>query len=184
MKKVLAALIMVAFIMPAFVACKKGAEDPSISLASRNGRLIAIWKLTKMEGTYTYVSGGTIYTRTYAFDGTTYSETLSPGGLSWSGTGNYQMEVAKDGILTFSESYTPSGGSADVLSGEDFWYWAGNDNNKIAVYLGAGGDNLFWGGQYNILKLSSKELILTLYYKDVDNGEATVADISWTFTAQ
>lgn len=184
MKKVLVALLMAAVIMPAFIACKKGAEDPSISLKSRNARLIAEWKLKGMEGTYQYYSGATLMTRTYNFDGTTYSETINPGGVSISGTGNFTMEVAKDGIYTFSESFTPSGGSANVVSGEDYWYWSTNDNNKIAVNFGAGGSNLFWSGQYEILELSSKELKVTLYWKYTDNGETEFADITWTFEAQ
>jgi hypothetical protein len=185
MKRILLLVIMAAIVMPAFVACKKGANDPSISLKSRNSRLIGKWKLTKVEGTNTYVSGGSTVTETHSFNGTIYTVTVSPGGGSGQATGSFEMEILKDGGYTFSESFTPSGsGTADISTGTSYWYWMGNDNSKVAVDFADGGSNLFGGGIYNVDKLSSKELILIWNSESTNNGDPDNSSFTYTFTAE
>jgi hypothetical protein len=179
MKRFMIAILVHALASPMFVGCKKGANDPGLSLKSRNSRLIGEWKLVSFEGTYQGVSGGSAYTTTYKFDGNNY--TASSSGSSVSGTGSFTMEIAKDGIYTYSESFTPSGGAAVVTNGSNFWYWGDNDNNKIAVSFGDGGYNLFFTGLYNIDKLSSKQLVLKRYYSYNDDGEIYARDFTYTF---
>ena len=45
MKKILTIMLIVT----AFVGCKKGEEDPIISLRSRDARITGTWELKKME---------------------------------------------------------------------------------------------------------------------------------------
>jgi hypothetical protein len=188
MKKVLLVLLIAAFAMPAFVSCKKGANDPAISLNSRAKRLEADWKLTNFDGTYNYVGGTTAYTVTLRFDGNTYSQNESPAGGIYgnlSGSGSFKMTIAKDGAYSIDESYTASGAtSADIRKGDGYWYWGDNDNAKIAVNFSIGGSNLFFSGRYEIDKLSSKELILTKIQNYVVDGDATTYNYVYTFTAQ
>lgn len=179
MKKVLFVILMAAFIIPAMVSCKKGPNDPGVSLKSRDSRLIGAWKLVSFTGTKQTYAGLDPITISYRFDGNNYTATSS--GTSISGTGSFTMEILKDGGFTYSEGYTPSGGTASVYSGTDFWYWADNDNNKIAVRFGDGGVNLFTSGQYNIDKLSTKELILTFYNYQNNNGDIYSDDWVYNF---
>jgi hypothetical protein len=184
MKRVLYLILMAVIIVPAFVACKKGPNDPSISLKSRNARVIAKWKLTAITGSESGISGTTGWTTSYSFNGTTYSATSSLGGTPTTGTGSFDMTIEKEGKYSYNETFTPSGSTAaSVTSGNDFWYWADNDNNKIAIYLGDGGF-LFGGGQYNIDELKSKELILKTYTRHVNNGATSTLDLTYTFVAQ
>jgi hypothetical protein len=179
MKRFLIAVLVLALASPIFVGCKKGENDPGISLKSRNSRLIGEWKLVSFEGTYQGVSSGTAYTVTYKFDGNNYTE--SSNGSSASGTGSFTMEIGKDGVYTYSESFTWSGGTAVVTNGSNFWYWGNNDNNKIAVQFGDGGYNLFGSGLYNIDQLSSKQLTLKRYYSYNDDGDLYQRDFTYVF---
>lgn len=176
-------LLVAAFAMPILDGCKKGPNDPAISLKSRDARLIATWKLTKIAGTRQSVDGlGDPYTITYAYDGTTYTESYS--GSSYSGTGSFEMTIDKDGAISSKESFTPNGGSANVVSGTGTWYWYENDNSKSSVYVDVYSDYLFNTGTYVIDELKSKELILHWAYTENDNGDIYNADVFFTFTAQ
>lgn len=183
MKRFMIVLLVAAFAMPFLNGCKKGPNDPAISLKSRDARLTATWKLVKIAGTQQSVDGlGDPYTITYAYDGTTYTESQS--GSSYSGTGAFEMTIDKDGLVTSKESFTPNGGDANVVNGENNWYWWDNDNSKSSIYIFVYGGNLFSSGLYIVDQLKSKELILNYKYSRNDNGDVYAADIFYTFEAQ
>lgn len=182
MKKFMLVIIAAAFVLPFMSGCKKGPNDPGISLSSRDGRLIAEWKLTKISGTRQGFYLGDATTYSYAYDGTTFTETYA--GNSESGTGAFEMTIEKDGVITSKESFTPNGGTANVISGTNQWYWWDNDDNKTGVYLMVYGEYLFDSGLYLVDRLSSKELILHYVYSYNDNGDIYSADIFYTFEAQ
>jgi hypothetical protein len=184
MKKVLVSILIAAFFVPAFVGCKKGAEDPGLSLSSRNKRLIGEWELVSVEGTYQDYSGGTMYTTIYSYDNGVYTSTTNPGSSVFSGSGTFTMTIAKDGIYSWTETFTPNGLTADITSGEGFWYWFDNDNSKIAVYIDYTNSWLFGGGIYDIVELSSKEIKLHTYWKDTENGETEFREMTYTFENQ
>jgi hypothetical protein len=189
MKKVLLIMLMSAFIVPAMVSCKKGANDPTISLKSRNSRITAEWKLVKIAGSETYYGGGTTYSATFTYDGTNFIVAESPaGGFFGNGTatGAYTMTILKDGALEYSESFTPSGGTLLSKTGKAFWYWGNNDNNKIAISFTDGGDYLVGlvNNLYNIDELKSKELILVQSGSITDNGHPDTWEFTYTFEAQ
>lgn len=56
MKKLLLFIVIVACCMP---ACKKGKEDPWLSLRSRNARVTGEWKMTAMESASTLIDNAT-----------------------------------------------------------------------------------------------------------------------------
>ncbi len=60
--------IIFATLIP-FSSCKKGANDPFLSLRSRNSRFEGTWKLSAQTYTVTSVSGNTHTTNVYSFDG-------------------------------------------------------------------------------------------------------------------
>lgn len=176
-----AMLLLTGFIL-SFNSCKKGENDPSISLKSRDARITAKWKLTKIEATGVHTWGTTTSTTTTAYDGTIYTQT-NTGSPSTSATGSYEMTIDKQGQVSWSENYTESGGDADIKSGEGQWGWMNSDKNKEFIWID-GGYNLFEGGMFYVDRLASKELILHYTYKYVNNGNTNSYDKKYTFTKQ
>ena len=80
-------------------ACKKGENDPFLSLRTRNARITGTWKLTAQETTQTDVYGGVTEVYSTTFDGTNLTMT-DPGGsytVSYSQTieiKNSKIEIA------------------------------------------------------------------------------------------
>lgn len=75
-KSITAALLMTAFFVPFLSSCKKGTDDPEVSLKSRKDRFTNTWTLTAYEknGTSESLSGST-YTYT-AFNNGTLTQTI------------------------------------------------------------------------------------------------------------
>lgn len=120
-------------------SCKKGEDDPFLSLRTRDARIRGEWILK--EKTLTK-SNGTEET----FDGTTYT-------------------IKQDGIVTdqYSYRYTltiEKGGTTKLYkkidtqeyNSEDYWSWA-NTNKKKTVLI-------FSNGTYVVKRLTNKELVL------------------------
>jgi hypothetical protein len=126
MKNISKSLLAVAVIASAFVAsCKKGEEDPTISLRSRKSRVAGEWKVASSEVTTTNsgTSGNQPYTSTNTekFDGTNYSASNSwtQGSTTSSSTttgtiatNTYTFE--KDGTWKSSQDYTTTETETDV----------------------------------------------------------------------
>lgn len=118
MKKLLIALLVAVFALPTFNSCKKGENDPGISLNSRKSRLVGEWKLT--AGTAVENDASTIYN--YSYNGSTCVVSGS-GNASWSYTES--MSIKKDGtfILTIFDD-----GDQSVLEGN--WYFLGANKDE------------------------------------------------------
>ena len=61
MKNFLTMVSLTMFAFTIFQSCKKGDNDPAISLRSRDARLIANWKLVKIDGSWDRVVGANHY---------------------------------------------------------------------------------------------------------------------------
>ena len=144
-----ALLILSVFVLS---ACKKGENDPFLSLRSRNARITGVWKLTSQQSSssYTTTFGGSSTTdvTSYSFDGTTMTET--DGGSTDSYSFSQTIEIKKEGTykLTIVED-----GTTSVTEGN--WWWL--DSNKKKVRIAFDDD---WGSFY-IDALKNKELVLT-----------------------
>ncbi|NVO02507.1 MAG: hypothetical protein HXX09_07360 [Bacteroidetes bacterium] len=189
LKSYLLVLLVALMVMPVFNGCKKGENDPGFSLRTRDNRITAKWTLTKIEGTQTDVTVAGISvttTRTTTYDGTTkiVTSTSSLGGSSTStGTGTYVMEILQDGQMTWSETYTSGGSSADVQTSSGTWEWLDSDNNKSVVLLD-GGNHLFSGGIWRIDRLAHDELVVFDKGDSNDNGSTSNWDYKYTFTVK
>lgn len=185
MKKFFVFIIAAAIIVPVLNSCKKGPNDPGISLKSRDGRIIAIWTLSSIEGTSTEYSyfDSTYYTTSITYTGSMLTEMTSPGGTMDMSTGQFKMTLDKDGSYSYTETYTPDGGDLISLSGIGYWYWADSDKNKVGVTFTNGGSFLFFPGTYRIDKLSSKELVLVIAWEDTVDGIRESGNATFTFTA-
>src|SRR5688500_16152298 len=110
-KRTLTALAMVALLAPAIESCKKGEEDPSISMRSRKARVAGEWNVSSYDAsstsTQTQSSGGvsetTNSTRTDTYDGTKFTSktTYTDNDLS--------TTVTETEDLTMSYNFTNEG---------------------------------------------------------------------------
>jgi hypothetical protein len=129
MKNLFKTLIAVAIVSVTVQSCKKGEDDPALSLRSRDARLIGEWKLTKYDSkrdvrdasTNTTVNGISrtqTLSITEAFDGSvqtttvSYQDVSSPGGTDSENTTyreNYtmEMEILKDGTCKITTTNNP-----------------------------------------------------------------------------
>lgn len=170
---VFSALVVVG-LTTTFTGCKKGENDPFLSLKSRKARISGEWKLVSGSETSTYSSGGVsgsssaTYTETsYINNGTAYpySETMT---IDKDGT--YKIEVTYDG-----DFYTITGN----------WFFAGavkdlDLKNKEAVVFATGQysepgysetyDGFLFGETYIIDQLKNKELVFKGEYSNSGNG--------------
>ena len=187
MKRIILFLSAIIFSGIIFNGCKKGKDDPFISLYSRNHRLMHKWKLIKIART-DVSNFSQQQTTTVTFDGTTYTSTSSLGG-SVSATGTYEMTIDKQGAVSWSSTYTqtaPTSGTADIRTGTSTWEWLGDNKNKDQLII-SGGGSLFSGGQYYIDELKNKELILKRNSTSTVTGSTTITnsnDDTYTFTKE
>ena len=142
-------------------SCKKGENDPFVSLSSRNARLIGTWELQQSDVLGHYE--GEFYEEPYyslqTFDGTILSTTESNDDTTY--TYSYSQEIIfnEDGIFNIS---TTKDNQTNTMS--DSWWWIDSDKNKTGIGFG----NYYYEDDfmeidYNKLyinKLSSDELVL------------------------
>lgn len=200
MKNIIKSLALAAVVLvsgASFTACKKGENDPGLSLASRTGRLVGKWTVSKAEIKET--SGGV--TETTTVDGTTYTYSAG-GGSAITGTYVGTLEFEKGGVYTFTETST-IGGSATTTTDKGNWSWVGKNKeqdlkNKEAVYMtstsftsNSGGTtststwtNPVSGDIMIIDQLKSKEMIVKYETSQSSGGSSSSTSVSWTFTQE
>lgn len=142
MKKILVTVIVLLSII-VIPSCKKGEDDPFISLRSRDARVTAKWKLVNYEYQYTS-SGG--FGSTSVLNGSIL--TVSSGGSTNSYSYSKELEINSDGTYTITEIE-----DGDIYTSKSVWHWLNNTDDKTSI-------SLYNDGNYVIDRLSSKELIL------------------------
>ncbi len=153
MKKLIYAILIVLFI-PFFNSCtKKSANDPLISLKSRDARITGEWKLVSWETTSTTTStssgSSNSSTTTSNYDGTLVTNVDASNNTS-TYTYSLSIEISKDGTYTSTE--INSSNDTSISTGE--WWWL--DNNKKKTRIAFDDDYSSW----NIDKLGNKTLIV------------------------
>ncbi len=167
--------------------CKKGPEDPFISLKSRDARIKGNWELSKVEfsrrtvttdpdmtcspdiSSKTVVSDDgvnfTVYDTITRYDFINDKCVIEGEAVPF--TGSFKFTVNKDGTYSYSSS---SGNTRE--EGTGYWYWEDSKKNKLFIAFDVnwllcslnGFDideaaNIIWG-QWMVERLSSKELVL------------------------
>lgn len=167
-------MLIVLGVSTTFTGCKKGENDPFLSLKSRKARISGEWTLVSGSETSTYNSGGvassssTTYTETsYIANGTSYPYSEK---MTIDKDGTYEIEVISDG-----DFYTITGN----------WFFAGaikdlDLKNKEAIvfstqnYSEPGYSetyNGFYAGEvYIIDQLKNKELVFKGEYTSTGSG--------------
>ncbi len=134
MKKLLVLVLLSGIV---FGACKKGENDPFISLKTRKARLSGEWKMTFMERTI----NDTLFT----FDGTTVTK-IYGGTTLGTYTSEYKLEFTKQGkytiteTLTYPENYFQEGTPSLTFKNFEEGIWnftggAGDTKNKSQLLL-------------------------------------------------
>ena len=121
-QKLVGLVLALALVAPMFNSCKKGDEDPGISLSSRKGRLSRVWTMSIMERSVTtsstFTGGSSTSTTDDEIDGEDWSTTTSFTGGSTEYKGDiseWTYTFVKDGTYTstreYDESNTDTGGT-------------------------------------------------------------------------
>lgn len=169
MKKYNFSLAVVAVLTLTFLAaCKKGENDPFLSLRSRNARITGKWKLIKQESSTTDVFGGVTEVYSDNFDGANMTST-DPGGsttYSYSQT----IEIEKDGKYTMTRVQ-----NGTTYTNQGNWWWIDSKKKKVRI---AFDDD--WGSFY-IDRLKNKELVLTIDESDSGSGYSSTYTGKWEF---
>jgi len=189
-------------------SCKKGENDPSLSLRSRKARLTGEWQLSAYEGTSESVSGsGSKITTTYSFDGAIekVSQTTSFGSSSTTTTFENKYETSyvfnKDGSFKISYSNLDNNTRSES---EGFWmFLEGNENadlkDKEAILLTYtkttntdkdgkvttnSGKDLTNNSQTLVLdQLKNDEIIYKVNYQSINSSTSNNTTVSSTYTS-
>jgi hypothetical protein len=145
--------------------CKKGENDPLLSMRSRDARITGNWELTSYERTRTTSNNGDQSTRTESFDGKIWTVTNSNGSTS---TESYSREltIEKDG--TYSAVVIQDG---QTYSETSRWSWLNDAKNKTRILF----DD---GGVFTIDQLKNSEMILI----QEDSSSSSSSNFSSTFS--
>lgn len=174
-----------------FVGCKKGEGDPFLSLSSRKARLANEWKVTKGEGTRSYLFGNTTITETMTYDGSTETTVTNPGNSTSTDKYTWEITFEKDG--TFKMVRTDNNTSTafvETTTGKwNFTGGVGEAKNKSQVvmytesYTAGSTSSTYTGADrpvamYDIYQLKGKEVILE--YKGTASATSENNDFTWT----
>ncbi len=117
-RKTINYLLAAALIAGVFGGCKKGENDPFMSLLSRTARISGEWELTEAE--WTKNGDGDIYS--YDFSGSTL--TITGSDRSDRVTYSESATINKDGTFESEESWVlPDGGGSQLYQREGLWYF-------------------------------------------------------------
>jgi hypothetical protein len=129
-KVVIAALTLSTFV---FDGCKKGEDDPFMSIHTRKGRMVGDWKVTQGNGNDVGFTG----TSSWTYDGTTKTTTV--GSLSGTETIGMTYNFEKDGsctMVTTTTTTNPNNVETETVTGTwNFTGKIGDDKNKDHIVV-------------------------------------------------
>jgi len=193
--KSLTLLALMLMLSASFTACKKGDNDPGLSLKSRSGRLTGKWSLTKGLNKVSY--DGEI--KTYTYDNGKYTITDGSPNLV-TGTYTYDINFEKNGAfsLDFTEIINGNLYSTTI---KGLWSWMGKNKNQdlkakeTLLLTETSYVSSFSGSSYTTTwqnpvlreawildKLSDKEMVVKFKSSVNDDGDTVSLDVSFTFT--
>ncbi len=188
-------------------SCKKGENDPFLSLKSRKARVVGEWTVTAASITDINDSGSSSTTTNTTYDGTT--ETTTVGSNSSTRTVTYTYTFVKDGTFTSVETETGTVLSTpytDVTTTQGNWNFTGrigkDEKNKesIVLYTTSMKNDFTMSGNtttstssytgtsrgnmvFRLDRLSNKEMIVLISGTDTDNaGDVDSSEGTMTMT--
>jgi hypothetical protein len=152
-------------------SCKKGKDDPFLSLKFRNKRIQQEWVLKNMSYLYMNESNGNTYITEETYDGTTLTRVYTENGFSFTGAYKVQfvLDIRKGGIYSYTLSDDNNSESLETL-----WHWVDTDKKKSSIWL-TDFPYSYLDEPILIDRLSSKELVLSGdYLNDQGTFKTTV----------
>lgn len=121
MKKTLFFAMAAIIAAGSITSCKKGENDPGLSLKSRKGRISGTWKLVEGSITYADPSNSTSSTTTYTETSVTTVSSFSFGGTTITSTevdniNDFSITIEKTGSYTMNMSTTQSTVDGNAVS--------------------------------------------------------------------
>ena len=158
--------------------CKKGENDPFLSLRSRDARVTGEWKLTdyNSESTTVSSSNGTVVTSTSTAVLSSSLLTTTSGGSSFAYSFTEDLTINDDGTFTQTDVV-----DAQTSTTTADWTWMDDTKDKVKISLD--------GSVYYIDELKNSEMVLmqTSYSKSLDStGDytETTTTVTLTYTKQ
>jgi hypothetical protein len=184
MKKAILFLLVVALAIPVFQSCKKGDNDPLISLRSRKARLAGEWTLSEGNIWETW-SDGSLHN--YAFTESSRTLTISgdnPNTISYTEMitikkdGTFNKEINSDGATSTIEGtwyFGPKSKLLDIKDKETVWFTksAASSANNISTFSGCRALNV--ADVWLLDQLKDKEIIVLI------NGTVITNDLPFSF---
>lgn len=195
MKRVLNVLIAISLLL-SINSCKKGEDDPTLSLKSRKARMDGIWTMTRGNvGLTSYSSNQPPYNYNFELLGSDGSMTESGSYNIYTVKYNLTLNFSKDGKASMSETF--NGKTLKCSGNWDFASGVGENKKKADVFLkftevssGSTNEHLFNNFSteisYHIKRLSNDDLVLYTSSKlfMALGGEKDVFQAEYTFKKQ
>ncbi|MFH0894341.1 MAG: hypothetical protein V2A54_07885 [Bacteroidota bacterium] len=151
--RILLLILIFSLIVP---ACRKGEQDPALSLRSRKARLVNTWQLAQWDQLQTTSSGGSETSEETSFYGNTLNINMGSNTQTYSYSETFT--IYKNG--TFLRTFIIDG-VTNTYTGS--WWWTNSGKNKSMITF----DND--QGSWAILELKNKEMILQQYTTNSDS---------------
>ncbi len=163
-KKIFTFSLVAVMLATVFVGCKKGENDPALTLLSRKARISGVWNLSSANYDLNY--GGTI--TVYSFDGS--EMTISGGGDTEKKSWSEKMTINKDGTFSLEKTH-------------DYEYWDHSDlEYKTGTYkYTAEGVWYFVAGNKEI-DVKNKERVAFQIEKETTSYPSSEGTVSTTNT--
>jgi hypothetical protein len=169
-------LLFFALLIGTLSECKKGEDDPFISLRRRKARVVGDWKLTSGTSTSTNNSTNSTETETYTYteNSFVYADNYTSGGstnvINDAGVYSLKIEFKKDGTFTWTELKDTY---ISTVSGDwNFTHGVGEYKNKEQVLLtiksiiSQGSSAIYTGNSYvytmTIKELRNKKMVIVM----------------------
>lgn len=153
-------------------SCKKGEDDPAISLRSRDSRFVGNWKITFIDMFGSENSGGVTTTSSLTLNGSTLNYTVTTSGvenITKLESFDMNLKVKKNNDFYIVQTYSLNGiGYSDSYSQK--WNWQNSD--KTLVYLPIKLSSIVECQQWHLRELRENKLTLISEYEyDLINGD-------------
>lgn len=192
-------LLSLAVFATTFSACKKGEDDPALSLRSRKARVAGEWKMTNIKSTNTFSSNLFNSTTIMTGDGSTYTRTMTTmgtpsttvGTLSWQWTfekdGKYKYTRTEDGNINSSAgTWNFTAGIGDLKDKSQITYYEQSSTSQpptlpatTETWTGNYIDNVF-----DLKELRNKKMVWYQKTTSVSSGSSSSSEMEITLEAK
>lgn len=167
-----------------FFSCKKGANDPFISLKSRSSRVIGKWNATSYASSWVSSFGDN---ENHTMSNGSYTDT-NPFGIYNEGNENFSIELKKDGTWFLTEIH-----DSDSSSAQGTWYFTGGvgnyKNKDHIVLLLTKNSTTFWFNSainsditFSLDELRNNKMVWKYNLTETEaNGNSSVFEDTWVW---